>query len=67
MSVSGLGQTITVGKNKQQRGGSMQDMLAQLEKLRRDASECKLIRDLATELRAAALARIRWRGVTVRV
>jgi hypothetical protein len=27
----------------------MQDMLAQLEKLRRDAAECELIRDLATD------------------
>ena len=27
----------------------MQDMLAQLEKLRRDAAECELVRDLATE------------------
>ena len=27
----------------------MQDMLAQLEKLRRDAAECGLIRDLATD------------------
>jgi hypothetical protein len=27
----------------------MQDMLAQLEKLRREASECELIRDLATD------------------
>ena len=32
-----------------ERGGSMQDMLAQLEKLRRDAAECGLIRDLATD------------------
>ncbi|MEH2548647.1 hypothetical protein V1283_005292 [Bradyrhizobium sp. AZCC 2262] len=27
----------------------MQDMLAQLEKLRRDAAECELVRDLATD------------------
>ena len=27
----------------------MQDMLAQLEKLRSDAAECELIRDLATD------------------
>jgi len=27
----------------------MQDMLAQLEKLRRDVAECQLIRDLATD------------------
>jgi hypothetical protein len=27
----------------------MQDMLAQLEKLRRDAAECAVIRDLATD------------------
>jgi hypothetical protein len=27
----------------------MQDMQAQLEKLRRDAAECALIRDLATD------------------
>jgi hypothetical protein len=27
----------------------MQDMLAQSEKLRRDAAECELIRDLATD------------------
>ena len=27
----------------------MQDMLARLEKLRRDAAECELIRDLATD------------------
>lgn len=27
----------------------MQDMLAHLEKLRREASECELIRDLATD------------------
>ena len=27
----------------------MQDTLAQLEKLRRDAAECELIRDLATD------------------
>jgi hypothetical protein len=27
----------------------MQDMLTQLEKLRRDAAECQLIRDLATD------------------
>jgi hypothetical protein len=27
----------------------MQDMLAQLEKLRRDAAECELIRNLATD------------------
>ena len=31
----------------------MQDMLAQLEKLRRDAAECELIRDLATDPRSA--------------
>ena len=30
-------------------GGAMQDMLAQLEKLRREAAECELIRDLATD------------------
>jgi hypothetical protein len=28
----------------------MQDMLARLEKLRTDAAECALIRDLATDL-----------------
>jgi hypothetical protein len=28
---------------------AMQDMLAQLEKLRRDAAECELIRNLATD------------------
>lgn len=28
----------------------MQDMLTQLEKLRRDAAECELIRDLATDI-----------------
>ena len=27
----------------------MQDMLTQLEKLRRDAADCELIRDLATD------------------
>ena len=37
-----------IGQNKQ-KGGAMQDMLAQLEKLRRDAAECELIRDLATD------------------
>jgi hypothetical protein len=30
-------------------GVAMQDMLAQLEKLRRDAAECELIRNLATD------------------
>jgi hypothetical protein len=30
-------------------GDAMQDMLAQLEKLRTDAAECELIRDLATD------------------
>jgi hypothetical protein len=30
-------------------GGAMQDMLAQLEKLRRDAADCELIRNLATD------------------
>ena len=30
-------------------GGAMQDMLAQLERLRRDAAECELIRNLATD------------------
>ena len=29
----------------------MQYMLAQLEKLRREAAECELIRDLATDLK----------------
>ena len=33
----------------------MQDMLTQLEKLRRDAAECELIRDLATDPRSASL------------
>jgi hypothetical protein len=37
-----------IRKNKQEEG-TMQDMLAQLEKLRRDAAECQLIRDLATD------------------
>jgi hypothetical protein len=30
-------------------GGPMKDMLAHLEKLRADAAECALIRDLATD------------------
>jgi len=34
---------------KQTKGADMQDMLTQLEKLRRDAAECELIRDLATD------------------
>ena len=33
----------------------MQDMLTQLEKLRRDAAECKLIRDLATDFKKREL------------
>lgn len=33
----------------------MQDMLAQLEKLRRDAAECELIRDLATDPKKSEL------------
>jgi hypothetical protein len=33
----------------------MQDMLAQLEKLRRDAAECELIRDLATDTKKREL------------
>lgn len=33
----------------------MQDMLAQLEKLRTDAAECALIRDLATDPAKRAL------------
>lgn len=33
----------------------MQDMLTQLEKLRRDAVECELIRDLATDCRKREL------------
>jgi len=33
----------------------MQDMLAQLEKLRRDAAECELVRDLATDPRKREL------------
>ena len=33
----------------------MQDMLTQLEKLRRDAAECELIRDLATDPKKQAL------------
>ena len=33
----------------------MQDMLAHLEKLRTDAAECALIRDLATDVRKREL------------
>lgn len=33
----------------------MQDMLTQLEKLRRDAAECELIRDLATDFKKREL------------
>ncbi|BBC00927.1 hypothetical protein ABIF38_007276 [Bradyrhizobium japonicum] len=33
----------------------MQDMLTHLEKLRRDAAECALIRDLATDMRKREL------------
>ncbi|WP_456756568.1 MULTISPECIES: hypothetical protein [unclassified Bradyrhizobium] len=33
----------------------MQDMLKHLEKLRRDAAECALIRDLATDIRKREL------------
>ena len=33
----------------------MKDMLAQLEKLRTDAAECALIRDLATDLKKREL------------
>jgi hypothetical protein len=33
----------------------MQDMLAQLERLRREAAECELIRDLATDPKKQAL------------
>ena len=33
----------------------MQDMLAHLEKLRTDAAECALIRDLTTDLRKREL------------
>ena len=33
----------------------MQDVLTQLEKLRRDAVECELIRDLATDPKKQAL------------
>ena len=34
---------------------AVQDMLTQLEKLRRDAAECELIRDLATDRRKREL------------
>ena len=34
---------------------TMQDMLTQLEKLRRDAAECELIRDLATDFKKREL------------
>ena len=33
----------------------MQDMLTQLEKLRSDAAECELIRDLATDFKKRGL------------
>ena len=33
----------------------MQDMLTQLEKLRRDAAACELIRDLATDFKKREL------------
>ena len=33
----------------------MQDMLTELEKLRRDAAECELIRDLATDFKKREL------------
>ena len=33
----------------------MQDMLTQLEKLRSDAAECELIRDLATDFKKREL------------
>ena len=36
-------------QQSRQRERPMQDMLAQLEKLRSDAAECQLIRDLATD------------------
>jgi hypothetical protein len=36
-------------------GRSMKDMKAQLEKLRRDAAECALIRDLATDAKKREL------------
>ncbi|MGY3446258.1 hypothetical protein ACVW17_006259 [Bradyrhizobium sp. USDA 4473] len=36
-------------------GRTMQDMLKHLEKLRRDAAECALIRDLATDIRKREL------------
>ncbi len=39
---------LSFGKN-QQRVGPMKDYQAQLEKLRKDAAECALIRDLATD------------------
>jgi hypothetical protein len=38
-----------IGQTNQKGGGAMHDMLAQLEKLRRDAAECELIRNLATD------------------
>lgn len=37
------------------KGVGMQDMLARLEKLRTDAAECALIRDLATDPAKRAL------------
>lgn len=37
------------------KGRAMQDMLARLEKLRTDAAECALIRDLATDPAKRAL------------
>lgn len=40
---------------KQANGAAVQDMLTQLEKLRRDAAECELIRDLATDRRKREL------------
>src|SRR5882757_8482393 len=45
---------LSFGKN-QQRGEAMKDYQAQLEKLRRDAAECALIRDLATDKAKRAL------------
>ena len=46
---------LSFGKN-QQRVGPMKDYQAQLEKLRKDAAECALIRDLATDKICAIFA-----------
>ena len=49
-------------QQSRQRERPMQDMLAQLEKLRSDAAECQLIRDLATDPKKRELL-IDWRHI----